>query len=364
MATIAVSIICIAMIVVGGMALSQGILTSADSTALSFEDISVREGDSMRTDLTGVSANLTSSDILLAVFENSGQTKLANYKRWDFIVQYYDSSDNYITNWLPYTEDTPGDNEWQMTGITFNEQPETFEPDILNPEEEMALEAILEPPVGYRAVKMAIVTPNGIAPTLVCGPPSLTAHSETITLDGEDYYMLKGWTPTDGVALTETTDTFNQLDIGRWELHNPADDTMPARHLFPLTHVNEILAGNWTIYYRGQADGLWWGGDKGDASLNIDVIIRQADGSIRDVIDTIEGNAILTDYYNWETVSASYSFPGYTVVDDTDYLEIDYYGMSTPSWGLLSQTGYILLRVDDNGLSSSDQTRITGMSWS
>jgi hypothetical protein len=344
------------------MTLSQGILTSADTAALSFDDLSVREGEMMRTDLTGVSASLPSADTLLAEFDNSGQIKLAYYNRWDLIVNYYDSSDDFNSTWLPYTEGTPGDNEWHITGFYLDGDPEAFEPNILNPEEELELEAVLDPEAGYRAIDMTLVTPNGIAASLVCGPPTLTAHSETLLLD-DDYYMLKGWTPADGTAVTETTNTLHRYYTGRYPLYNPLDATVPARHLFPLTHVNEIEAGTWTIYYRGQADGRWWGGYRGDASLNIDVIIRQADGSVREVIDTIAANAVLSTYYSWETVSASYSFPGYTVVDDTDYLEIAYYGQST-GWGVQSQTAHILLRVDDAGLNPSYQTRITGMNWS
>jgi hypothetical protein len=362
MATLVVAIVCIALIVVGGMTLSQGILTSADAAALSFEDLSVREGEMMRTDLTGISASMPSSDTLLAEFDNSGQVKLSNYDRWDFIVNYYDSSDIFTSTWMPYIEGTPGDNEWRKTGLYLDGAPEAFEPDILNPQEEMDLEAILDPPAGYRAVKMTVVTPNGIDASLVCGPPTLTAHSETVYLD-DDYYMLKGWAPSDGTAVTETTPNIPRAEIGRWPLFNPSDPTMPARHLFPLSQVNEIEAGTWTIYYRGQADGRWWGGVRGDAYLNIDVIIRQANGSVREVIDTIVGNALLANHYSWETVSASYNFPGYTVVDDTDYLEIAYYGTST-LWGPSSQTAHILLRVDDSGLSVPNQTRITGLSWS
>lgn len=362
MATIVVSIICIAMIVVGGMTLSQGILTSADTAALSFDDLSVREGEMMRTDLAGVSATLPSSDTLQAEFDNSGQTKLAYFDKWDFIVNYYDSSDNFNSTWLPYTEESPGDNEWQITGFYLDGDPEAFEPNILNPEEELELEAILDPEAGFRAIDMTLVTPNGIAASLVCGPPTLTAHSETWLLD-DYYYTLKGWTAADGLAVTETTDTLYRYDIGRFEIHNPLDDTMPARHLFPLTHVNEIEAGTWTFYYRGQADGRWWGGYRGDASINVDIIIRQADGNVREVIDTIEANAILSNHYSWETVSATYYFPGYTVVDDTDYLEIAYYGQST-GWGISTQSGAILLRVDDPTLSPTYQTRITGLSWS
>ena len=51
MATAVVSIICLALIVLGGMTMSQGILTSVDTAALSVEEISVRDGEIMRTEV-------------------------------------------------------------------------------------------------------------------------------------------------------------------------------------------------------------------------------------------------------------------------------------------------------------------------
>ncbi len=48
----------IALIVLGGMTMSQGFITSADSTALSVEDITATEGETMRTGLSLLSARL------------------------------------------------------------------------------------------------------------------------------------------------------------------------------------------------------------------------------------------------------------------------------------------------------------------
>lgn len=361
MATAVVCIICIAMIVLGGMTMSQGILISADTAAISVEGMSVREGEIMRTRLVRDSATLPTHSTLQVTMENSGQTKLTSFDKWDFIVQYFDNSDNYYVKWLPYNEGTLGNNEWQETGIYLNGQPEVFEPEILNPAEQLYLRALLNPVAGYRAISAIIVTPNGIAPVVVCGPPTLTAHTETVTLDGNNYYMLKGWTPADGSAVTETTPSISRHQIGRWLLYNSAVPSRYARHLFPLSNVNEIPASTWTVCYRGRADG-WSGQTYPNARLNIDVLIRRADGTIRETIDTGVAEAAFTDGGQWLNLSAAYSFPGYTAADETDYLEIDYYGESVDDGP--NGTAYIMLRVDDNTLSETSQTRITGMSWS
>ena len=361
MAATVVSIICIAMIVVGGMTLSQGMLTSADSAALSVQEISLREGEISRTEVTGVSATLPASNTLRLTLDNSGQTKLASFEKWDFIVRYYDASDNNYVKWLPYNGGTLGNNQWQETGIYLNGNPEAFEPDIFNPGEQLNLEARLNPAAGYRSIKIINVTPNGIACSLVCGPPTLTAHTETKTLAGTVYYTLKGWTPADGSAVTETTNSIGNRVTGRWLLRNSTNPSRYARHIFPLSNVDMIPASNWTVYYRGRADG-WLSGTVGNASLNIDIIIRRADGTIRQTIASDVAEAVFTSRNSWINISATYNFPGYTVVDETDYLEIDYYGQSSGTGP--SGTSYIRLRVDDNTLPVTSQTRIGGLLWS
>ena len=56
----------------------------------------------------------------------------------------------------------------------------------------------------------------------------------------------------------------------------------------------------------------------------------------------------------WITVSGSYNFPDYTVVDENDYLEIDFYGETKEKVNI----GYMLLSIDDDSLPIADQTRI------
>jgi hypothetical protein len=166
METVIVVLVCMALIVFGAMAMAQGFLTSTDSAALSLEDITVAKGEMMRTGISLIGAGQTGADLLEAILENSGQIKLAGYSKWDVIVQYYDSGGTYYIKWLLYTEATLGDNEWQKTGIYLDagdETPEAFEPGILNPEEEMKIEAKLNPPPqGGTTVDLIICTPNGV----------------------------------------------------------------------------------------------------------------------------------------------------------------------------------------------------------
>ena len=49
METAIVSVICIALMVIGGMTMSQGFLTSVDTTSAALEELGVRDEEIMRT---------------------------------------------------------------------------------------------------------------------------------------------------------------------------------------------------------------------------------------------------------------------------------------------------------------------------
>ena len=163
METTIVSLICIALVIFGGMTMSQGFLSSVDSTTAGLEEISNRGEDIMRTELTTVNATMQSANLVQVILQNTGQTKLTSFNKWDVIVQYYDSSGAYYVKWLPYNAGSLGDNEWTKEGIYLNEQPEAFEPNIVNPGEEIRIEAKLNPSVGAATTNMIVIsTPNGI----------------------------------------------------------------------------------------------------------------------------------------------------------------------------------------------------------
>lgn len=365
MATIVVSIICIAMIVVGGMTLSQGILTSADVTALSVEDMSIRENEINRTVLeTRRAAKLSWAEYLRVTVKNTGQIKLAEFEKWDVFVQYYDSAGNYTITWLPYTDETPGNNQWQNARIGLNGPIDFFEPGILNPFEEMTILARTMPVSGNATTgNITITTPNGICETISFSSLSytlLTPHSENTTIGNTDYYEMAEAAPGDGVAMTCRQD-FAQDEGNRKMLFNENQPSRFARYVFPLTGISEIPPATWTVYYRCMVSG---NGDfprvDSDVSFNIDILVRQADGTIRTAIATEAAAAYIdaSEKGIWLTKNASYSFTGYTVEDENDYLEIDFYGQTTQ--GPDNGTGYMLLAIDDDSLVEADQTRIEG----
>jgi len=169
METVLISIICIALMVFGGMAMSQGFMTSIDASTLSLSEIGQSTEATVRTELTPISAVITSvpgTDPLDIVLENTGQTKIADFDKWDVIVQYRSGGGGgtYNVVWLPYTEDVTGTtNEWGVVWIRLDGVDETFEPNILNHGEQIMIRTYLSPAVTAGTINTVVVsTPGGI----------------------------------------------------------------------------------------------------------------------------------------------------------------------------------------------------------
>ena len=166
METVFVSVICIALIVVGGMTMSRGFLSSIDSTSANIDAISQRNEEIMRTNILVLNANQTGPSMLELSLRNIGQTKLSDSSQWDIIVHHCDFDLNYYVTWLPYTGSSPSNNQWTVKGIytdSAREIPEVFEPGIFNPDEEMVIESKIDPPVGPGTTNLvSITTPNGV----------------------------------------------------------------------------------------------------------------------------------------------------------------------------------------------------------
>ena len=166
MDTAIVSIICIALVVFGGMTMSNGFMTTVDASTTGLEQIGQRDEKIMRTDLTPVSTNLSliaGPDPLEIILENTGQTRTADFEKWDVIVQYYDDTGTYHVEWLPYTESGAGTYEWEVGWIRLNGQAEMFEPNVLNPGEQLMIKTWLDPSVRTGTTNMVVIsTPSGV----------------------------------------------------------------------------------------------------------------------------------------------------------------------------------------------------------
>jgi hypothetical protein len=162
---------------------------------------------------------------------------------------------------------------------------------------------------------------------------ALYAHSETTTIGGLSYYLSK-LTSADvsGTSLSNSTSSTGRRLLGKF--------------VYSLAGVSSIPASTWTMYYRS-----WLSATGATCHDDVDVIIRQSNGTIRTTVATgVANSPSLTT--TQQTLSATYSWSAYTVANQTDYLEIDYYVHVTTS---ASRTAY--LRIDDNTLGTTSQTR-------
>ncbi len=174
METAIISIICIALMVFGGMTMSHGFMTSVDSSTEGLSEIEQRTETIMRTELTPMSTNVSlipGADPLDIVLKNTGQTKMADFERWDVIIQYYDDSGKYHVEWLPYAPGGAGIYEWEVGWIRLDGVAEKYEPNVLNPGEEIMIRTWLDPSVGPGTTNMVVVTtPSGISSSTYFSP--------------------------------------------------------------------------------------------------------------------------------------------------------------------------------------------------
>jgi len=174
METAIISIICIALMVFGGMAMSNGFMTSVDTSTAGLEEVGQRNEIIMRTELTPVSANaslVAGPDPVDTVLENAGQTKMADFDKWDVIIQYYDDSSTYHAVWLPFSDEGAGANEWEVVWIRLNGESEIFETNVLNPGEQILIRAWLDPSIGAGTTNMVVIsTPSGVTSSTYFSP--------------------------------------------------------------------------------------------------------------------------------------------------------------------------------------------------
>jgi len=93
-----------------------------------------------------------------------------------------------------------------------------------------------------------------------------------------------------------------------------------------------------------------------DVHADIDVVIRKSTGNVRATLLTNAANTANITGTDWQTFTVTVAFPAYTVVDQTDYLEIDLFAETTNN--ISAETVSVEFRIDDPALSPlADQMR-------
>jgi len=168
---------------------------------------------------------------------------------------------------------------------------------------------------------------------------TLYAHAETTTIGGGNYYLHK-LSSADGPAttLSQSAATTGRKLMGRW--------------VYPLSGIVSIPASTWTVTYRAMRSSSAF---SVVAHGDIDILIRKSDNAIRTTLATDVANSpTITVSNTWQTLIGTYGWPGYSVVDQTDYFEVVYYIHVTTSQSSKS----VRLLVDDSTLPLADQTKV------
>jgi len=164
-----VSIIAIAIILGGTVTLVFNAISPVDTIATSWKQMTETTEEVIRTDIAGISSSVPpeeyGSKVEITV-NNQGQVSLSNYESWDVVVQYYSDNVTREVKWLPYSTSLT-DNTWTASNWEFSGSPETFEPEILNPGEDMQISMQLNPPVSNDTTNLVTISTSNGVPTRV-----------------------------------------------------------------------------------------------------------------------------------------------------------------------------------------------------
>jgi hypothetical protein len=160
MDTAIAGLIVITILVLAMLTLFHSFLSAQDTVSVSWQQMAGRMEERARTDLSPIGAETTPlGNAVEITLSNEGDTKLADFEQWDVILQYTDGDGHVTTTWCSFGS---GQNQWTKT------IDDLFEPGILNPGEEMVIQALVSPGIGSPSTNMATVaTPNGITATAV-----------------------------------------------------------------------------------------------------------------------------------------------------------------------------------------------------
>ena len=168
---------------------------------------------------------------------------------------------------------------------------------------------------------------------------TLYAHQEVAPMGASYDYLKLVSSDQSGTTLSISAKNSGRQPIGKF--------------VYQLTGISSIPASSGTIYYRVYRDSNVAG------YCDADIVIRQSNGNLRTtLVSTTASSGAGSLTTSWSTLSGAYSTSTYNVVDQTDYLEIDYYMEVTTK---NNNNNGMYLRIDDNSLAQASQTRITSI---
>ena len=113
MENFAITIVCIALLIIGALSFSMASLSAINNVADALRQEEGLSRDIINSSIVCENSSVTGGGGQLTLYVlNDGKTALANYAAWDVIVRYQDGD----TVWIPYSTSIPG---WQYGGFFF-----------------------------------------------------------------------------------------------------------------------------------------------------------------------------------------------------------------------------------------------------
>jgi hypothetical protein len=161
-----VTLFVVALMLVAVTSWSQASFSSLDSGAQAWKQMVETSTEVARTDIEVIDAQWA-DPVVEVLVRNCGEIRLAQFSKWDVLVNHYDEDGGYYISWLSYTEDSdPGNDQWTVAAIYTDdtlEQEEVFEPGILNPGEVVLMKLKLTPEPGKKTTnRITVSTPSGV----------------------------------------------------------------------------------------------------------------------------------------------------------------------------------------------------------
>ena len=159
--SIIAAIVAVAAILIASNVFITGELLMTDMLTSSIKEMQDTKNEQLKTEIeiSNITANGTRIDVTLC---NTGHERIREYSQMDLIVHYHPADGNMRVVWLPYTNGTPGDDEWTVT----ERSPDMINPGILDPDENMTIRIMADGgyPMKHNATNwLQITTPNGVS---------------------------------------------------------------------------------------------------------------------------------------------------------------------------------------------------------
>ena len=252
------------------LTLSTVFFNAQDVMQVNWQEMTDRLNQQGDTALSAVVTHTHAGMQVETTMRNTGNMKLADFKKWDVIVQYYDDAapSGYHVLWLPYAE-TLSNNTWTVEGIYQDAEAkiaEVYDRGIFDPGEEVTLNLRLTPPIEAGSyVQLVVATDNGSSATTIFKrnvPPVLAVNNgirvnlgKSVVVDTADLEVTDvDDTPADLVYTVTTApqqgslnlESFTQDDINNGLLEYDHTGTDPDSLEFTVSDGEDEI-GTYTL---------------------------------------------------------------------------------------------------------------------